>query len=217
MIDLMCNVRVHRSAGSEMAAAVGGVHKRTTTSTPQRRLLHRKLSRPCAMVTAQLPAPDIAVDSGPMASTLRAMRGSKGAAAAPSRRGVAARAVVQPVAAVAAPLPLQSKRTCHVRAVTVQQHPGTAVAAVRQQRLRQPLPPLRCTPPPAEPAQPAAAGDELDPNIPAVDQDFDLLGAEVKRLQQQLTEQLKGCSIYLIGMMGSGKSTTGKMLANTLQ
>jgi len=36
-------------------------------------------------------------------------------------------------------------------------------------------------------------------------------------LQQELNEELKGCSIYLIGMMGSGKSTAGKMLANTLK
>eukprot|EP00879_Flechtneria_rotunda_P006369 GHRR01006693.1.p1 GENE.GHRR01006693.1~~GHRR01006693.1.p1 ORF type:complete len:332 (+),score=129.11 GHRR01006693.1:622-1617(+) len=66
-------------------------------------------------------------------------------------------------------------------------------------------------------APPAGEGNGLDPNIPAVDQDFDLLGAEVKRLQDSLTAELKGCSIYLIGMMGSGKSTTGKMLANTLK
>jgi shikimate kinase len=39
----------------------------------------------------------------------------------------------------------------------------------------------------------------------------------VKRLQEELGDELKGCSIYLIGMMGSGKSTTGKMLANTLK
>jgi ATPase subunit of ABC transporter with duplicated ATPase domains len=68
-------------------------------------------------------------------------------------------------------------------------------------------------------AQPPAGedADAFDPNIPAVDQDFDLLGAEVKKLQEALADQLKGCSIYLIGMMGTGKSTTGKMLANTLK
>jgi polynucleotide 5'-kinase involved in rRNA processing len=57
----------------------------------------------------------------------------------------------------------------------------------------------------------------IDPSIPAVDQDFDLLGAEVKKLQEALSDELKGCSIYLVGMMGTGKSTTGKMLANTLK
>eukprot|EP00775_Hariotina_reticulata_P006103 gene6103-6341_t len=65
-----------------------------------------------------------------------------------------------------------------------------------------------------------ADGDEeltIDPNIPAVDQDFDLLSAEVKRLQEALNDELKGCSIYLVGMMGTGKSTTGKMLASTLK
>lgn len=40
---------------------------------------------------------------------------------------------------------------------------------------------------------------------------------QVKKLQEVLDEELKGCSIYLVGMMGSGKSTTGKMLANTLK
>jgi shikimate kinase len=39
----------------------------------------------------------------------------------------------------------------------------------------------------------------------------------VKKLQELLDDELKGCSIYLVGMMGSGKSTTGKMLANTLK
>lgn len=65
----------------------------------------------------------------------------------------------------------------------------------------------------------AATGEEdgLDPNIPAVDQDFDLLSAEIKKLQEALAEELKGCSIYLIGMMGTGKSSTGKMLSNTLK
>ncbi|KAF6265935.1 shikimate kinase-domain-containing protein [Scenedesmus sp. NREL 46B-D3] len=63
----------------------------------------------------------------------------------------------------------------------------------------------------------SADADAFDPSIPAVDQDFDLLGAEVKKLQEALSDQLKGCSIYLIGMMGTGKSTTGKMLANTLK
>jgi shikimate kinase len=40
---------------------------------------------------------------------------------------------------------------------------------------------------------------------------------QVKKLQEALGDELKGCSVYLIGMMGSGKSTTGKMLANTLK
>lgn len=63
----------------------------------------------------------------------------------------------------------------------------------------------------------AGEADGLDPNIPAVDRDFDLLSSEIKKLQECLSVELKGCSIYLIGMMGSGKSTAGKMLANTLK
>ncbi|WIA11856.1 hypothetical protein OEZ85_011942 [Tetradesmus obliquus] len=110
----------------------------------------------------------------------------------------------------------------------------TPAAARRQQQLLQPLfTPLQqqqqqprrqqllvvyAAAPDSAASQPAGEDAEsCDPNIPAVDQDFDLLGAEVKRLQEALGDQLKGCSIYLIGMMGTGKSTTGKMLANTLK
>ena len=32
-----------------------------------------------------------------------------------------------------------------------------------------------------------------------------------------LKNELRGCSLFLVGMMGSGKSTLGKMLANTLK
>lgn len=32
-----------------------------------------------------------------------------------------------------------------------------------------------------------------------------------------LLENLRGCSIFFIGMMGSGKSTAGRMLANSLK
>lgn len=66
----------------------------------------------------------------------------------------------------------------------------------------------------------AAAGGgagDAEPSVPSVDEDFDLLSAEIKKLQEALADELKGCSIYLIGMMGTGKSTTGKMLANTLR
>lgn len=49
------------------------------------------------------------------------------------------------------------------------------------------------------------------------EQDFDLLSNKVAELQGPLQKELRGCSIYLIGMMGSGKSTLGKMLGNTLK
>jgi ABC-type glutathione transport system ATPase component len=48
-------------------------------------------------------------------------------------------------------------------------------------------------------------------------QDFDYLGNKVKDTTDLLNPELKGCSLYLIGMMGSGKSTVGRMLANTLR
>jgi flagellar biosynthesis GTPase FlhF len=88
----------------------------------------------------------------------------------------------------------------------------------QQQQRRQQLLVVYAAAPDSAAQQPVGEdADGLDPNIPAVDQDFDLLGAEVKKLQEALADQLKGCSIYLIGMMGTGKSTTGKMLANTLK
>jgi shikimate kinase len=87
----------------------------------------------------------------------------------------------------------------------------------QQRQRRQQLLVVFAAAPDSAAQQPAGEADGLDPNIPAVDQDFDLLGAEVKKLQEALADQLKGCSIYLIGMMGTGKSTTGKMLANTLK
>eukprot|EP00798_Chlamydomonas_sp_ICE-L_P021118 gene21118-28009_t len=48
------------------------------------------------------------------------------------------------------------------------------------------------------------------------EEDFDTLGGAVGELTPTVIEDLKGCSIYLVGMMGSGKTTLGKMLANTL-
>ncbi|GAX83755.1 hypothetical protein CEUSTIGMA_g11180.t1 [Chlamydomonas eustigma] len=50
-----------------------------------------------------------------------------------------------------------------------------------------------------------------------LEEDFDLLGTKISELVTDLNEELKGCSIYIVGMMGSGKSTLGKMLANTLK
>lgn len=53
--------------------------------------------------------------------------------------------------------------------------------------------------------------------VPTEEEDFDLLSNNIADLNPQLQEDLKGCSIYLVGMMGSGKSTVGRMLANTLK
>lgn len=40
--------------------------------------------------------------------------------------------------------------------------------------------------------------------------DFDLLSTKVADLVAHMDDELKGCSIYLVGMMGSGKSTLGE-------
>lgn len=52
---------------------------------------------------------------------------------------------------------------------------------------------------------------------PEEEQDFDALTNKVSDLVKEMNDDLRGCSIYLVGMMGSGKSTLGKMLANTLR
>mmetsp|Transcript_13648 Transcript_13648/g.29273 ORF Transcript_13648/g.29273 Transcript_13648/m.29273 type:complete len:335 (-) Transcript_13648:673-1677(-) len=52
---------------------------------------------------------------------------------------------------------------------------------------------------------------------PPEEADFDLLSTKIADLTKDINEELRGCSIYLVGMMGSGKSTLGKMLANTLK
>lgn len=64
----------------------------------------------------------------------------------------------------------------------------------------------------------AAQGEGLTPGHPYPwEEDFDLLGDKVKEVTDQLNTDLRGCNIWLVGMMGSGKSTVGKMLANTLK
>jgi shikimate kinase len=63
----------------------------------------------------------------------------------------------------------------------------------------------------------AASSDGSSSSPPVEEEDFDLLSQKISDLQQEVSDELKGCSIYLIGMMGSGKSTLGKMLANTLK
>ena len=47
------------------------------------------------------------------------------------------------------------------------------------------------------PSEAAAEADE--------EADFDLLSTKVADLVAHMDEELKGCSIYLVGMMGSGK------------
>lgn len=63
-------------------------------------------------------------------------------------------------------------------------------------------------------AEQAAAASEVPPEE---EEDFDLLSTKVAELVKEVDEELRGCSIYLVGMMGCGKSTLGKMLANTLK
>lgn len=46
---------------------------------------------------------------------------------------------------------------------------------------------------------------------------FLAFSCQVNDLTPVLVENLRGCSIFLIGMMGSGKSTAGRMLANSLK
>ena len=43
------------------------------------------------------------------------------------------------------------------------------------------------------------------------EENFDLLSTKVAELTKELNNELRGCSIYLVGMMGSGKSTVSAM------
>lgn len=47
--------------------------------------------------------------------------------------------------------------------------------------------------------------------------DYGLLSEEVEALSASVSEGLGGASIYLVGMMGSGKSTVGKLLSSVLK
>lgn len=59
----------------------------------------------------------------------------------------------------------------------------------------------------AEPEQHPASVPSADEHPFPEEADFDLLSAKVAELTQYLSLELRGCSIYLVGMMGSGKST----------
>ncbi|KAK9841147.1 hypothetical protein WJX74_000756 [Apatococcus lobatus] len=59
-------------------------------------------------------------------------------------------------------------------------------------------------------AEAAAAQDRLTADFGALSDKIEELAAEVK-------ENLQGTSLYLVGMMGSGKSTVGKILGNILK
>ncbi len=69
----------------------------------------------------------------------------------------------------------------------------------------------------AGPAESVSFLHETDSEVPPEEVDFDLLSTKVAELVEVVEPELKGCSIYLVGMMGSGKTTLGKMLANTLK
>lgn len=71
----------------------------------------------------------------------------------------------------------------------------------------------------AAPSAPEPAPEDGEPMCEEerLSVDFDYLGNKIKATTDLLDPELKGCSLYLIGMMGSGKSTVGRMLANTLK
>ena len=119
--------------------------------------------------------------------------------------------------AAAAPMLPRVQLLQHRRAAAVARpFAAAAAAAAAAPRRRAALFLLRAGPD-AAPALP----DDFDPaSLPEEERlcvDFDYLGDKIKAATDALEPQLKGCSIYLIGMMGSGKSTVGRMLANTLK
>ena len=65
--------------------------------------------------------------------------------------------------------------------------------------------------PPAEAAATASPATPL-----SEEEDFDLLQTKVDVLAKQLAVDLKGTNVYLVGMMGTGKTTVGRLLAYCL-
>lgn len=49
------------------------------------------------------------------------------------------------------------------------------------------------------------------------DANYDALADSIRELSEDVRERLGGTSVYLVGMMGSGKSTVGKLLAAALE
>jgi shikimate kinase len=158
--------------------------------------------------------------------SLQAGRATGGSSAAAAARHAAA-AVPRPLSA--APLALRRAVAPLAPALSVapqqlyqQQHQQQQQQ--QQARRRRSAAALRAT---ADNAAAAAASDnasaapsssaDLDRRPFTVDEDFDLLSNEVKKLTDTLSTELRGCSLYLVGMMGSGKTTVGRMLANTLR
>lgn len=46
------------------------------------------------------------------------------------------------------------------------------------------------------------------------EEDFDLLSNRVAEIVNDIQPELRGCSIYLVGMMGSGKSTVRRSMTD---
>jgi len=74
------------------------------------------------------------------------------------------------------------------------------------------------------------AEDAVDMSLPAMeryktrdeleafyDTDYDTLMRDIKDLGDAVKEQLGGCSIYFVGMMGAGKTTLANMLSATIK
>jgi shikimate kinase len=51
----------------------------------------------------------------------------------------------------------------------------------------------------------------------SIEDDFSALSDDVERLAMECAPKLDGVSLFLVGMMGSGKSTVGQLLAKTLE
>ncbi|GBF89384.1 shikimate, chloroplastic [Raphidocelis subcapitata] len=150
----------------------------------------------------------------------RAPTGQRRAAAAAAAAAVPApRAPRAPLAAapVAPPrLAAAARRT----AASALAAAGLAAPPARPPRRQRQPPRLWLLLPRAGPGADGAAASDEEPPMSEEERlsvDFDYLSNKIKDTTDVLDPELKGCSIYIIGMMGSGKSTVGRMLANTLR
>jgi hypothetical protein len=123
-----------------------------------------------------------------------------------------AAALTSSKSSTARPAPALRARTCGAPARPLATHPASARSPTRATRAARNLSLTRCA---ANP-QPDTAPGSAPASTLSEEEDFDLLQTKVDALAKELAEKLAGTNIYIVGMMGTGKTTVGRLLAYCL-